>query len=50
MLDTYGRKYIDKWIFRTAEIFIRINISANQVTMLALVIGIISGILIYFKY
>ena len=44
MLDTHGRKYVEPIIESVANGFINRNISANQVTVLAFVLGISSGI------
>jgi len=44
MLDTHGRKYVEPIIESIANGFINRNISANQVTVLAFVLGISSGI------
>ena len=43
MLDTHGRKYVEPIIESVANGFINRNISANQVTVLAFVLGISSG-------
>lgn len=48
MLDTYGRKHIIKYINQMAYFLHNKNITANTVTYLALVIGLASGIALYF--
>lgn len=50
LLDTNFRKYIQPFIQYTANFFIKINMSANQVTALSLILGIGSGILIYTEH
>ena len=50
MLDTHARKYVQPIIEKVAEMFIALNISANQVTWLAFMIGISSSICIYFEH
>ncbi len=47
MLDTKARTYIQPIFEKTADFFINKNISANQVTILALIVGLISSILLY---
>lgn len=47
MLDTYGRKYVTSLIDTAAKPFLKLNINANQVTILALAIGISVGPFIY---
>ncbi|HLR34935.1 MAG TPA: CDP-alcohol phosphatidyltransferase family protein [Tissierellales bacterium] len=48
MLDTYGRKYISALIKNVADFFIKLNFTANQITKLAFIIGIFSGVFVYF--
>lgn len=48
MLDTYGRKYVNPLIKKVANFFIKLNISANSVTKLAFILGIFSGLFVYF--
>ena len=50
MLDTNCRKFIQPFIKLGANIFIKLNITANQVTSIALIFGIASGILIYLDF
>ena len=49
MLDSYGRKYINPIILKLAKLFVQIKISANIVTTLALIIGILSAVFLYFS-
>ena len=48
MLDTYGRKYFNPLIDLGAKLFSKLNLKPNHITVLALIFGIISAILIYF--
>ncbi len=50
MLDTNARKYVQPMFEGVATFFINLNISATQVTFIALIIGIISSVLLYFKF
>lgn len=50
MLDTHGRKYVEPFIELISKIFIKYNIKANQITILAFIVGISSGLFIYFNY
>ncbi|MDF1615926.1 CDP-alcohol phosphatidyltransferase family protein [Petrocella sp. FN5] len=45
MLDTKARSIVQPFIGKCAEMFIRWGLSANQVTLLALVIGLIPAIM-----
>lgn len=47
MLDTHARKYVSPFIEFGANIFIKRKISANIVTILALILGVLSAILLY---
>ncbi|WP_409254092.1 CDP-alcohol phosphatidyltransferase family protein [Bacillus sp. SCS-153A] len=47
MLDTHGRRFVQPIIEKTAKAFIRLNFTANQVTVIAFVIGMFTGPLIY---
>lgn len=49
MLDTHARKYVQPLIDLTADFLDRLNITANQVTKAAFVIGILSGFVIVFN-
>ena len=47
MLDTHARKYVNPFIEFGANIFIKRKISANTVTTLALILGVLSAVLLY---
>lgn len=47
MLDTYGRKYVNPLIDIGSEFFLKLNINANQITLLGLIIGLFSSFFIY---
>lgn len=47
MLDTHARKYVEPFIVKTAKFLLRRKLSANQVTVLAFLIGCSSGLFIY---
>ncbi|KKY02500.1 MULTISPECIES: CDP-alcohol phosphatidyltransferase family protein [Paraclostridium] len=47
MLDTHGRKYIDPIINYGADFFIKLNLTANNVTVIALFLGILTSIFVY---
>ncbi|MTH54472.1 CDP-alcohol phosphatidyltransferase family protein [Bacillus mangrovi] len=47
MLDTHGRKYVQPVIESTAAVLLKWKLSANQVTAIAFVIGVSSGLLIF---
>lgn len=49
MLDTKCRKYVQPVIKLGANLFMKIGFSANDVTVLALILGILSGVFIYLK-
>ncbi len=48
MLDTYGRKYVDKYFDSTSEILLRLKLTPTQVTAAALVLGLCAGLSYYF--
>ncbi|MCR8744510.1 CDP-alcohol phosphatidyltransferase family protein [Romboutsia lituseburensis] len=48
MLDTHARKYVNPFIEKGADFFIKLKLSADSVTILALLLGIFSSILLYF--
>lgn len=48
MLDTHARKYVNPFIEKGANFFIKLKLTANNVTTIALLFGIISAILLYF--
>lgn len=49
MLDTHGRKYINPVIQKVADLFIKLKLTANTITKIAFIIGIFSGVFIYFE-
>lgn len=48
MLDTHARKYVNPLIEVGAKFFLRCKLSANNVTILALLLGISTAVFIYF--
>jgi archaetidylinositol phosphate synthase len=49
MLDSKARKMIQPIFDNSANFFIKRNISANQVTLIAFIIGLMPAVLIYFN-
>lgn len=49
MLDSHARKYVQPVIEISAKSFIKMGLSANQVTFIAFLIGASSGIFAYFQ-
>lgn len=49
MLDTYGRKYLNPVTNKIADKLIKRGISANNITILALCVGLLTGPSIYFN-
>lgn len=47
MLDTHARKYVDPVIIKTAKFLLKLKLTANQVTVISLLIGCSSGVIIY---
>lgn len=47
MLDTHGRKYVDPIINSGANFLVKLNLTANKVTIIALLLGISASIFIY---
>ncbi|SHK13235.1 CDP-alcohol phosphatidyltransferase family protein [Tepidibacter formicigenes] len=47
MLDTHARKYVNPIINLTSKTFLKCNMTPNQVTFLAFIIGISTSIFIY---
>ncbi|MPQ42732.1 CDP-alcohol phosphatidyltransferase family protein [Clostridium tarantellae] len=47
MLDTYGRRYVNPLINFGAKCFLKIKLKPNEVTLLALMVGILAGLFIY---
>lgn len=50
MLDTRARKYVDPIINSIAKIIVSLGIKANALTFLALLIGIVGSVTLYFKH
>ncbi|WDV46596.1 CDP-alcohol phosphatidyltransferase family protein [Clostridiaceae bacterium M8S5] len=48
MLDTHGRRFVDPLLNKFACIFLRLRFKPNHITIIALIIGMASGIFIYF--
>lgn len=48
MLDTHGRKYVNPIIEKGADFFIKCKLSANKVTIIALIVGLSTSVFIYF--
>lgn len=48
MLDTKARLYIQPIFEKTADFCVKKSITANQVTVLALIIGLIASVMLYF--
>jgi phosphatidylglycerophosphate synthase len=47
MLDTNGRQKIQPFFDEIAKWFIKVNMSANQVTLLALIMGLVPSLLLF---
>ncbi|MEG2787520.1 MAG: CDP-alcohol phosphatidyltransferase family protein [Romboutsia sp.] len=47
MLDTHGRKYVDPIINGGADILLKLKLSANNITILALLVGMLTSVFIY---
>lgn len=50
MLDTHCRKYLQPLIKKGALLAIKLNLSANNVTVMAMLLGVTSGVLAYLEY
>lgn len=48
MLDTHGRKYVNPIIESGANTFIKLNLTPNNVTVLALILGVLTSVFVYF--
>ena len=48
MLDTYGRKYLDKYFVNTAALLINLKLKPTHVTIMALLTGISASLFYYF--
>ncbi|GAA0709510.1 archaetidylinositol phosphate synthase [Paraclostridium ghonii] len=47
MLDTHGRKYVAPIINSGANFLVKLNLTANNVTVIALLLGILTSVFIY---
>ncbi|GAB7387832.1 CDP-alcohol phosphatidyltransferase family protein [Bacillaceae bacterium] len=47
MLDTHGRRFVEPLIRRTAEAFLNIGLTPNQVTVFAFLTGLGAGVLVW---
>lgn len=50
MLDTKARPYVKPILDKMADLFLKIGFSANQVTILAFVVGVVAAILVGFGW
>ncbi len=50
MLDTYGRKYVDKYINSTSDFLLKLKLTPIQVTFMALILGLCASAAYYFGY
>lgn len=48
MLDTHARKYVSPFIELGADFFIKLKFSANNVTLLAFFLGVLTSVFIFF--
>ncbi|MEH7115646.1 CDP-alcohol phosphatidyltransferase family protein [Neobacillus niacini] len=48
MLDTYGRPYVQPVIWKTAHWLLKKGLKANQVTVVAFMVGVMASVLIFF--
>lgn len=48
MLDTYGRSFVQPIIGKTAAHFLKLGLTANQITITAFLMGIGASVLVYF--
>lgn len=48
MLDTHARKYVNPIIESGANFFIKLKLTPNNVTVLAMILGILTSVLVYF--
>ncbi len=49
MLDTHGRAMVQPVITKTAGFFLSIGLKANHVTVIAFLVGILAGVLVYLR-
>lgn len=50
MLDTHARKYVQPLIYRVAKLLMKYNLSANQVTVIAFILGMSTGIFAFYGF
>lgn len=50
MLDTHARKFVQPVIGRTAKLLLQLRLTANQVTWLAFLVALPTGVLIFFDH
>ncbi|MDP5275798.1 CDP-alcohol phosphatidyltransferase family protein [Chengkuizengella axinellae] len=50
MLDTHARHVVQPFIKRTAQLLLNLGLTANQVTWIAFLIGVSTGVFIYFEF
>lgn len=48
MLDTYGRKYMDRYFNHTADFLLNLNLKPTQITVMAFILGIVASINYYY--
>lgn len=48
MLDTYGRKYVNPVIDLGAKVLLKCKLTPNSVSIIALILGVLSSVLLYF--
>lgn len=48
MLDTHGRKYVDPFINKGSDFLVKLNLTANNVTVIALLVGLATALFIIF--
>ncbi|MGL5329092.1 MAG: CDP-alcohol phosphatidyltransferase family protein [Peptostreptococcaceae bacterium] len=48
MLDTHARKYVNPIIEKGSNFFLKLKLTPNQVTLLALLVGISTSVFVYF--
>ncbi|MCC0647672.1 CDP-alcohol phosphatidyltransferase family protein [Clostridioides sp. ZZV15-6598] len=47
MLDTHARKYVEPFISKGAKFFLKLKLTPNNVTIIALIVGISTSLFIY---
>ncbi len=48
MLDTYGRKYVNPIIDLGANTLLKLRLTPNGVSIIALIVGVLSSVFLYF--